>query len=137
MHPLVRNIAAIVAGIILGSCVNMGIIVISGSIIPPPKGADISTMEGLKTSMHLFKPIHFLMPFLAHALGTLVGAWTAAKVVLSHQIKFAFGIGIVFLIVGIVNVFMLPSPLWFTLLDLILAYIPMAYLGWRIAERKN
>ena len=44
----------------------------SSSLIPPPEGADVTTLEGLKTSMHLFQPKHFLMPFLAHALGTLL-----------------------------------------------------------------
>ncbi|TGL88194.1 hypothetical protein EHQ68_10195 [Leptospira congkakensis] len=46
---------------------------VSGKIILPPKGADVTTMEGLKASIHLFEPEHFLFPFLAHALGTLVG----------------------------------------------------------------
>lgn len=79
MHPILRNILAVVAGLIGGSLVNMGIIAISGSLIPPPVDADVTTMEGLKATMHLFEPKHFLMPFLAHALGTLAGAYTAAR----------------------------------------------------------
>jgi hypothetical protein len=38
----------------------MSIIMISGSIIPPPAGADITTTEGLTASMHLFEPRHFI-----------------------------------------------------------------------------
>src|SRR5690606_40560173 len=59
--------------------VNMSIIMISGSIIPPPEGADTTTTEGLKAAMHLFEPKHFLLPFLAHALGTLVGAFVTDR----------------------------------------------------------
>lgn len=73
MKPIVRNILAVVAGMIFGSIVNMGIIMISGSIIHPPAGADVTTIEGLKASMHLFEPQHFIFPFLAHAIGTLTG----------------------------------------------------------------
>ena len=56
MNPIIRNILAVITGIVFGSIVNMAIIMVSGSIIPPPKGADLATMEGLNESMHLFQP---------------------------------------------------------------------------------
>jgi hypothetical protein len=44
--------------------------------------------------------------------------------------------GVLFLIAGISMVIMLPeTPIWFVLVDLIVAYIPMAYLGNKIASR--
>lgn len=135
MNPIIRNILAVIAGIIIGSIVNMGIINLSGSIIPPPEGSDLTTTEGLKAAMHLFEPKHFIMPFLAHALGTLIGAFVAAKIAATHKMKFAIAIGVFFLLGGISMVFMLPSPTWFTALDLILAYIPMAYLGGKFAHK--
>lgn len=115
----------------------MGIIMISSSIIPPPEGVDPTDMESLKSAMHLFGPRHFVMPFLAHALGTLVGAFLAGLIAANRKLLFAFIIGIFFLIGGIVNVFMLPSPLWFTVLDLVLAYLPMAWLGGILAGGKT
>ena len=132
MKTIGRNILAVLIGIITGSTVNMGMIMISGSIIPPPDGADVSTMEGLKESMHLFQAKHFIFPFLAHALGTFVGAVLAALIAVNHKMKFALGIGAFFLIGGIANVFMLPSPVWFTVLDIMVAYIPMAWLGGKL-----
>ena len=86
MNAILRNILAVITGIIIGSIVNMSIINISGSVIPPPEGADITTMEGLKAAMHLFKPINFLFPFLAHAIGTLAGALIAAYIAATHKI---------------------------------------------------
>jgi len=135
MNPIVKNILAVISGIVAGSLVNMGLIMISGSIIPPPEGADITTMEGLQEAMHLFEPKHFLFPFLAHALGTFAGAFVAVKIAVNHKLKFALAIGCLFLIGGIINIVMLPSPLWFTIVDLAGAYIPMAYLGWMLAEK--
>ena len=38
---------------------------------------------------------------------------------------------------GIMMVMMLPSPMWFTLVDLGLAYIPMAYLAGKLAVEKK
>jgi hypothetical protein len=136
MNPIIRNILAVVAGIIIGSIVNMAIITVSGSIIPPPEGADLTTLEGLKASFHLMEPKHFIFPFLAHALGTLVGAYLAALIAATHKLKFALVIGVVFLIGGIMNICMLPSPIWFTILDLGFAYIPMGYLGWKLVSKK-
>ncbi|MDR9397724.1 hypothetical protein [Salibacter sp.] len=43
-------------------------------------------------------------------------------------------IGVFFLIGGIMNVYMLPSPMWFSIVDLVFAYIPMAVLGYRIGK---
>jgi len=137
MNPLLRNILAVIAGLFVGSAVNMGIITISGSIIPPPEGVDVSDMEGLKSAMHLFEPKHFIFPFLAHALGTLVGALLAALIAANHKMKFALGIGVFFLFGGIAAVFMLPSPTWFAVLDLAGAYIPMGWLGWKVADKMS
>ncbi len=133
MKTILLNILAVAVGVILGSMLNMFIITISSSIIPPPEGADVTTVEGLKASMHLFKPINFLMPFLAHALGSLVGAVLAGLIAASHRNRFSMAIGIFFLIGGILNVYMLPSPLWFSICDLSLAYLPMGFIGGRIA----
>ena len=133
MNPILRNILAVLAGIVGGSAVNMGLIMVSGSIIPPPEGVDPASMESLKASMHLFEAKHFIFPFLAHALGTFAGAFLAALIAASHKMKFALAMGVFFLIGGIANTFMLPSPTWFTILDLVAAYIPMAWLGGTIA----
>ncbi len=137
MNPVGKNILAVVAGIIIGSSVNMGIILISGSVIPPPEGADVTTMEGLKASMHLFQPKHFVMSFLAHALGTFTGAFLAALIAANNKMKFAMGIAVTFMIGGIANVFMLPSPLWFSALDILGAYLPMGYFAGKLATGKN
>lgn len=137
MKPIIKNILAVIAGLVIGSVVNMGLIMISGSVIPPPDGADVTTTEGLKASMHLFEPKHFIFPFLAHALGTFVGAFVAAMIAANHKMKFAMSIGGFFLLGGISSVFMLPSPTWFTVLDLVVAYIPMAYLAGKLAMKKN
>ncbi len=137
MNSIIRNVLSVIAGIVFGSAVNMGIIMISGSIIPPPDGADVTTVEGLSASMHLFQPKHFIMPFIAHALGTFAGAFIAGLIAINHKMKFALGIGAFFLLGGIANVFMLPSPTWFTILDLVGAYIPMAYIAGKIIINKN
>lgn len=137
MNPTLRNILAVIAGVIGGGVLNMGIIMLSSTIIPPPEGADLKTMEGLKDAMALMEPKHFLMPFLAHAFGTLLGAFITARIVTKNKMAYALAIGAWFMIGGIMNIVMLPSPLWFTIMDLVVAYIPMAYLGAKLVSEKK
>ena len=134
MNPTIRNILAVVAGIIIGSMVNMGIIMISGKLIPPPTGVDVTDMENLKSSMHLFEPKHFIFPFLAHALGTLFGGFIASTIAVNHYMNFALTVSAFFLLGGMISVYMLPSPIWFAILDLLGAYIPMGWLGSKTYE---
>jgi len=133
MNPILRNILAVIAGLFIGGLVNMGIVTISGSIIPPPAGVDPADMESLKANMHLFEAKHFIMPFLAHALGTLVGAFVAAMLAVRNQLIYALGVGIFFLLGGITAATMLPAPTWYLVLDLVGAYIPMGWLGGMMA----
>ena len=137
MKIIATNILAVILGLVIGSAINMGIIMISSSIIPPPNGADVTTMEGLKASIHLFQPKHFVFPFLAHAFGTFIGALITAIVASSYKFKLSLLIGIFFLIGGVINTFILPAPSWFITLDLLVAYIPMAWLGWKIIYLKR
>lgn len=133
MNPILRNVLAVIAGIIIGGVVNMGIIIISGSVIPLPQGVDNTTVEGLKASAHLMGPQHYIFPFIAHAGGTLVGAFGAAKIAVTQKTNLALLVGGFFLIGGIMMVMQVPSPMWFNILDIIGAYIPMGYLGGRLA----
>lgn len=126
MPKFLRNILALVVGAILGAVVNMAIVSISPSLIPPPEGVDVNDVESIGKSMHLFEPRHFIMPFLAHALGTFVGALAAYRIAATYKSTFAYAIGFLFLSGGIAACFMIPAPAWFIALDLLVAYIPMA-----------
>ncbi len=137
MNNMTKNILAVVVGFILGSVVNMGLVTVGPSVIPLPAGADVATMDGLKASMQLFEPKNFVFPFLAHALGTLVGAFVAAKLAASQPMRSAMIIGFLFLLGGITMVYLAGGPTWFIAADLLLAYLPMAYLGGVMAGAKK
>jgi hypothetical protein len=129
MQTFLRGLLAVIVGFVAGSIVNMGIILLSSHVIPPPPGVDVSDVKSMSASMHLFEPKHFLFPFLAHALGTLAGATVAFLVATRYRAVVAFVLGILFLGGGIAASFMIPAPAWFVATDLLLAYLPMAWLG--------
>lgn len=137
MPNLLRNILAVVAGVVAGSIVNGALISVSATLIPPPPGVDIDTAEGLAAGIHLFEPRHFVIPFLAHALGTLVGALVAYLIATRHKSRFAYGLGVFFLLSGIAASYMIPAPAWFIATDILFAYLPMAWLAVQIGRRVN
>ncbi len=137
MNPILRNTLALFAGLMIGGFINGGIISISGNMIPLPPGVDPSDPESIKANIHLYEFKHFIFPFLAHALGALVGGFVAAKLAFSSKLQLALAVGGFFLIGGIVMVITVGGPLAFILTDLILAYIPMAWLGAKLAGTKN
>lgn len=135
MNPILRNVLAVIAGLVVGGAVNMGLVTISGSVIPPPEGVNPADLESLRANIHLFQPQHFVFPFLAHALGTLVGAAVAARLAATRAMAMAFIIGCFNLAGGIAAATLIPAPAWFIVLDLAGAYLPMAWLGGRLAAR--
>ncbi|MDG2124515.1 MAG: hypothetical protein P8J87_12495 [Verrucomicrobiales bacterium] len=137
MKPIAKNILAVVVGIASGMAVNMAVVGVGPSVVPLPEGADVSTVEKLSESMALFAPENFIFPFLAHALGTFAGAFVAAKLAGSQALKLAIGTGLWFMLGGGAMALLVGGPAWFNVCDLLLAYLPMGYLGGRLAGGKK
>lgn len=135
MRAFLKGLLAVVVGLVVGSAVNMGLILLGARVVPAPAGVDTTTSKGLAAAMPLLGPAHFVFPFLAHALGTFAGAllatWIAGRV---SRVPAAV-IGVLFLAGGIASCFMLPAPRWFEVLDMVLAYLPFAWLGYRLGRR--
>lgn len=134
MYPNVRKVLAVLTGIVIGNIVNGGLITIGPMFIVAPADVDVNDIESIKANFHLYEFKDFVIPFLAHALGTLVGAFTAAKIAKQDEIKYGLGIGVFFLIGGIAMSYMIYHPI-FSPIDLIVAYIPMGWLGAKLAKK--
>ena len=134
---IVRNILAVIVGLVVGNIINMQLVNLGISVFPL-EGVDPNNIEGtLADAMPNARFEHFVFPFFAHALGTLVGALVAALIAASYKMKFAYAIGVLFLIGGIMVNYMIPGPIWFTIADIALAYIPMAWIGGKIGMSIN
>jgi hypothetical protein len=132
---ILRNILAVVIGIVVGGVVNMALVMIGPQVFPPPDGVNMSDAKSLAEGVHLLEPRHFVFPFLAHASGTFVGALVAHLIAASHRNVFSYVVGGFNLVGGVTAAFLIPAPTWFIALDLLLAYIPMAWLATRVGYR--
>ena len=127
MKQLLKNIGILIFGIIIGMIVNMGLIIIGGIIFPISESFE--PMNAINWDLK-----YFLFPFLAHSMGTISGAFISSKLSRNYHIIIPLLVGLYFLSGGIYMVTILPAPTWFISLDLILCYIPMALLGWKISN---
>lgn len=131
---IIKDIALFVIGMILGGSINMVLVEAGMIVFPAPSGFDMSTEAGLKSAMSVLSFEHFIFPFLSHAIGTLTGAIFVSRFSYHKQLL-AYCIGISFMIGGIAMVFMVGGPIWFIIIDLTVAYIPMAWLGYRLSVK--
>ncbi len=133
----VRGIAGIVVGLFIGGMVNMSIIIGGGALLPPPEGVDVNDIVSINAHIGEYSVVQLMVPWLAHAMGTLVGAFLAAMIAATPRWKMAGAlvIGAMFLLGGSIAVSMIPdAPLWFDVSDLG-AYVPMALLGAFLARQ--
>ena len=129
MKLFFRNIGALILGIIAGSIINMGLIIIGGNIFSLPE--NFNPMDAVNWDIK-----YFLFPFLAHSIGTLSGAFVASKLSKNYNMIIPIIVSIYFLAGGIYMAMVLPAPTWFICLDLTVCYIPMALLGWSFLNKK-
>lgn len=131
-----RNILAVILGFMAGNVVNMLIITAGHAIMPPPAGFDGNSMKGVAATIHLLQPIDYIVPFLAHAVGPLVGVFVAMFIAATSRRTIAIILGCLFLTAGIIANIMIPAPMWYRAIDVLLAYVPMAYLGYKLSGKE-
>jgi hypothetical protein len=123
-----RIILGLFLGLFVGAMVNGSFIELGTKIFPFPNGVNFDTPEGMEAFSGL--PLkYYIFPFIAHAMGTLSGCLVALLFVRTYATWVVYTIGSLFLVGGIMAVYMINAPLWFDILDLSMAYIPMAWLA--------
>lgn len=137
MKVSLKNSLALILGVLVGATVNAGVLRLGNLIIPLPNGTSVDTIDDLKKAIPLFETRHFIAPFLAHAIGTCFGSIMAGSIAETHKLKFSLAVGFLFLTGGISMVLQLPSPVWFNVIDLVLAYVPVAFLTGQLVQNRK
>lgn len=133
MHPILRNTIALFMGGLAGMVINAGFIRVGAGFLPVPEGVIPTDFESIQAHADLYTSRHFILPFLAHAVATLSGAYTVSRIAVSNYKKLSLSIGGFFLLGGIMMAIGLPAFWKFAIVDILFAYFPMAILGWKIA----
>lgn len=135
-NVIFRNVSAVILGLFIGGQLNKVILELGMKILPLPDGVDLNKIETIAANIDKYTFAHFVNVFLAHGLGTLLAAFICVKLAKSQHFNLAMVVGVLFLIGGIMAVSMIPAPMTFNIIDLVGAYIPMAWLGYFLANKK-
>ena len=125
---IVRGIGAVIVGMIVAFLVVFGAEAISHQIYPPPPGMSMQDMTQVKAFVATLPMSVLLIVLAGHLIATFVATWTAAKI--AHGPMAAFVVGALLLAAGIVNAFMIPQPLWFSIASFVI-YIGATLVGAR------
>jgi len=132
MRKVGRSILGILVGAVVAGIVIAGVEALSSLVYPLSAGVDPHDREALRQVIKALPAGAFLFVLAAWALGALLGAWVAARLAGRSPILHGLGIGLIFLIAGIVNMLMLPHPVWFWVAGI--AVLPISsYFGGRWA----
>ena len=139
MRSVLRSIAAVVVGFIAASIVMMIVETINGRVLYPELA---KAAEGLKDPAQLGAlfakaPLGaMVMVIVGWILGGIAGGWTTARIVARGAIGHSLVLGGLLTLAGVANNLMIPKPLWFWVVSLIVL-IPAAYLGARLGSKRQ
>jgi ABC-type uncharacterized transport system permease subunit len=111
-----RRIGGVIVGIIAWfAIVQVGEFVVH-KLYPPPSGYNMHNMEEIKRYVATLPTPAMVVVLVGQLVGTLVGAFAAAKI--GRGRVPAYVIGALLLVAGVVSTFMIPQPLWFVVVEL-------------------
>jgi hypothetical protein len=129
---MIRGVLGIAFGIFCGFGVTWLCQLPSYALYPPPEGLDFKDVDAMGEWIKTLPAGAFIIVLFSHA----AGAFAAGLVcILIKQEVWNTGViilGVLFLIAGIMNLVMIPHPIWFAVVDLAL-YIPAAIAGAKLA----
>tara|TARA_R110002072_G_scaffold101524_5_gene223534 strand:- start:5636 stop:6046 length:411 start_codon:yes stop_codon:yes gene_type:complete len=109
---MIRNILAVLLGIVAGMAANMALIYASLALYPLPEGLDPKDTEAYNGYLESLPATAFVIIMLAHVGQAFVGGWVAAKTGASRPMLLAMIIGVLSLAGGIAAMTIYHGPAW-------------------------
>ncbi len=130
---MVRNIGALVVGLLVGMLLNAAVVQLSSALLyPMPPGLDPSDPEQLHAYIETLPVAAFVMAIFAHVLQAGAGGWLAARLCASRPLALAGAIGAITVAGSIYNLRVLPAPGWMWL------EVPLLLLvSWQVGQRET
>jgi hypothetical protein len=126
-----RRIISVIAGVAAGIVAIYALESLSHFLYPPPGNMDPTDSDQIRDLMAHAPVGALVMVILAYALGSLVGGFTACVLTDRSPRGMAVLVGLILMAFGVLNLLMIPHPIWFWLISLPI-YLPFAYMGYRI-----
>lgn len=134
MHPILRSVLAVLAGAVTAFVLIAVIELLDHRIYPLPPDVDPSDPKELAAAMAQAPVGALLLVLLGWAVGTVAGAWVAARTAGRFHLVHGMIVGVLLLCAAVANMLSLPHPVWFWIAAVAL-FLPCAYLGSMRAAR--
>lgn len=132
---MVRKILAVFAGVIVASICIWAIETLNHMMYPYPDGMKPNDMEGFKSYIETLPFLGKFMVIVGYAVGALVSGFIATKISKDGKPTAAIICGIIFLVFTIYNMTVLPTPIWFWVLGILVWSLVLA--GYKLALNKK
>jgi hypothetical protein len=127
-----RTLLAILVGLLVMASVVALVQMGSHQLYPPPADIDPSDRAAMVALISSLPMMALVLVLASYALGSLAGAYTAARISARHTHGAAITIGFVMLALVVANFVMIPHPAWMVPAGVIIP-LPFAWLGGRLA----
>ena len=109
---MLRNIAAVVVGLIAGMVLNMVFVFLNLVLYPMPEGLDWADTDGVAEYFASLPMMAFVIVLIADVGQAFFGGWIAARISRNRVMLVAMIVGFLSLAGGIVNAMQIPLPTW-------------------------
>jgi len=130
MKPVLRALAAVLAGFLASFLLVVGVEFFGAVVHPLPEGFT-GTPEEMCRHVERYPPWVLAVAVPAWAVAAFVGTWTARRI---GNLYSAATVGLLILAALILNISMLPYPIWFKIANLIA--IPTALVAGSLSLRR-
>jgi len=131
---MVNNIIAILIGLVAAIVVIYLVESLSNALYPLPEGLDPRDMEAMKNYMGQAPAGAMVLVLLAYAFGAFAGGLATTLYAKKNQRVLAIILGAILEILVVLNVVMLPHPVWFIVVALALV-LPLTLAGYWAAMK--
>lgn len=135
INALIRNVIAMLAGVIVAMVLIVLLQSVAHSVYPPPPGLDYTNPEVRKTVMMQAPAGALFIVLLSYFVGTFIGSWVAARLSAEAPLRQGYLIGLLLLVASVMNLKEVPHPLWFIVGNIVVVLVG-ALIGARWGVRK-
>jgi hypothetical protein len=132
---MVRNILAVVAGVITGSICIWLIETLNHILYPFPKGIKPNDIESFKSYVENLPFLGKFMVIIGYVVGAVVSGFVSTKIAKNGKLTSAAICGIIFMSFTIYNMTVLPTPVWFWVLGIVVW--GLVFVGGKLALNKK
>jgi len=132
---MLRVVLGVIAGIITGSLCVWGVETVNHLLHPYPADMKANDIEAFKSYIENLPFLGKFMVIVGYALGALVSGFISTKIAKNGKPTAAIICGLIFLSFTIYNMMVLPTPIWFWVLGILVWGLVLA--GYKLASTKK